>query len=284
MNAINPVRPSPIAGSWYSADPNKLSKEIEGYLNAASLPEISGQMVGLIAPHAGYFYSGSTAGYSYRAVKDIHFDLCVVASPLHNYLPYPLLTSAHACYATPFGEVEIAQSLIEELSSRLAEANLDQPQSIANDREHSLEIQLPFLQKTLKGSFQLLPLMVRSADESYLHKTGAILADLIREKNTLLIASTDLSHFYDEKTANALDQVMLKQMTDFSPSGVLQAEANQQAFACGAGAVALILWTAMHLGANQVTLLHHSTSARTSGDTSSVVGYGALAITRREAV
>jgi AmmeMemoRadiSam system protein B len=94
------------------------------------------------------------------------------------------------------------------------------------------------------------------------------------------VASTDLSHFYDENTANSFDREMLKQMTDFSPAGVLQAEEKQEGFACGSGAVALILWTAQQLGANRVTLLHHSTSAKASGDRSSVVGYGALAITQ----
>ncbi len=284
MSTINPVRPSPIAGSWYSADRVVLSKEIEGYLGAAVLPEISGQLIGVISPHAGYFYSGATAGYAYRAVKGLHFDLCVVVSPLHNYLPYPLLTSAHAYYATPFGKVEVAQSLLEELNRRLVEERMDISQAIANDREHSLEIQLPFLQTALSGSFQLLPLMVRSSDETYLHKVGSILADLIKGKNALLVASTDLSHFYDENKANALDRVMLKRMCDFSPAGVMQAEANQEGFACGSGAVALVLWTAQQLGADHVTLLHHNTSAQASGDRSSVVGYGALAITRQEAV
>ena len=171
-----------------------------------------------------------------------------------------------------------------EFNQQLTDASLTPAQRIANDREHSLEIQLPFLQTALAGSFHLLPLMVRSAEPAYLQQVGTLLANLIRGKKVLLVASTDLSHFYDEPTANALDQVMLQRMCDLSPEGVLQAEADQVGFACGSGAVALVLWTAKSLGANQVTLLHHSTSARASKDTSSVVGYGALAITRQEAV
>ncbi len=284
MNSIDSVRPSPIAGHWYSSNPAQLRKEIEGYLKSASLPDLKGDMVGLIAPHAGYFYSGPTAGYAYRAVMGMQFDLCVVVSPLHDYLPYPLLTSAHEAYATPLGSIEIDHDLLKIFDQRLTEASLARAQRIANDREHSLEIQLPFLQTALTDSFRLLPLMVRSSEPEYLKQVGALLADLIRGKKVLLVASTDLSHFYDEPTANALDEVMLQRMLDLSADGVLQAEADQVGFACGSGAVALVLWTAKALGANKAILLNHSTSARASKDTSSVVGYGALAITRQEVV
>jgi hypothetical protein len=284
MNPVTQIRPSPIAGSWYSSKADELHEELEGYLNAAKNPALHGQLVGLIAPHAGYFYSGPTAGHAFKTVKGFAFDLCVVVSPIHEYKSYPLVTSAHNAYATPLGQVEVAHDLVDKLNLLLKGAGLTPAQPIAYDREHSLEIQLPFLQTALAEPFRLLPLMVRSSDPAYLSKAALVLADLLRDKNALVVASTDLSHFYDESTANALDQVMLKCITDFSPKGVLQAEANQQGFACGSGAVALVLWAAKALGANQVTLLDHSTSARASKDTSSVVGYGALAITRQEAV
>lgn len=284
MTTIDPIRPSPIAGSWYSSNAVKLHDEIEGYLETARLPDLQGQLVGLIAPHAGYFYSGATAGYAYRAVRGAAFDLCVVVSPLHDYLPFPLLTTAHDFYTTPLGKVEVDQALLIDFNHHLKQASLSTAQPIANDREHSLEIQLPFLQVSLTEPFRLLPLMVRSSDPGYLRHTATVLAELLQNKSVLLVASTDLSHFYDDSTANRLDNVMLKRMTSFSADGVLNAEANQEGFACGSGAVALVLWTAQALGANQVTLLNHSTSARASGDTSSVVGYGALAITQQEAV
>src|SRR5512133_1982019 len=122
MKSINPVRPSPIAGRWYSSNPVQLREEIEGYLNSASLPELKWDLVGLIAPHAGYFYSGVTAGYAYRAVMGMQFDLCVVVSPLHDYLPYPLLSSAHAAYNTPLGQVEVAHDLLNDFNQKMDEA------------------------------------------------------------------------------------------------------------------------------------------------------------------
>src|SRR5512133_1055633 len=132
MKSINPVRPSPIAGRWYSSNPVQLREEIEGYLNSASLPELKWDLVGLIAPHAGYFYSGVTAGYAYRAVMGMQFDLCVVVSPLHDYLPYPLLSSAHDSYATPLGNVEIDQDLLKTFNQCLLDASIAPAQPIAN--------------------------------------------------------------------------------------------------------------------------------------------------------
>lgn len=280
MNTIHPIRPSPIAGSWYPANAKVLASEISGYIDGAVMPKVTGEVVGLIAPHAGYFYSGTTAGYAYRCVQGNSYDICAVFSPLHDYLPYDLMTSAHDAYGTPLGQVKIDHELALAISKKMEERASVSLQHVANDREHSLEIQLPFLQQALIEPFLLLPVMVRTHDPSVLRSTSEAIADGLEGKKVLLVASTDLSHFYTESEANVLDAEMIKQMTSFSPEGVLKAERSGTGFACGAGAVALMLWTAHFLGAEKVTLLHHSTSADASGDSSRVVGYGALAVTR----
>ncbi len=280
MNMVTPVRPSPIAGSWYPSNPVVLSSEIQNYIEQAKPPHLSGEVIGLISPHAGYFYSGATAGYSYRCVLGKTYDVCAVFSPLHDYLPYDLMTSAHEAYGTPLGQVKIDQDMIEDLSQKIQDSTGVSLQHIANDREHSLEIQLPFLQIAISAPFNLIPVMVRTHDPIILKNTAQAISEVLKDKNVLLVASTDLSHFYSENEANQLDAEMLKQMTGFSPEGVLKAERCGEGFACGAGAVALMLWTAHFLGAAKVTLLHHSTSAEASGDSSRVVGYGALAVTR----
>jgi AmmeMemoRadiSam system protein B len=287
MNSVNPIRPSPIAGSWYPDDKKKLSAEIKGYLENAIIPGISGQIIGLITPHAGYFYSGETAGYAYRCLEGMDFDVCIVVSPLHDYKPEPLLTSAHDYYSTPLGDIEITKGFLAKSSSDEINSQIPYLHPIANDREHSLEIQLPFLQTALAKPFTLVPIMVRTNDPEILQSTARRLAEEIslyesKSKKVLLVASTDLSHFYSENVANRYDEYMLDKMAAFSPEGVLEAEASHQGFACGAGAVALVLWTAKLLGANKVTILYHSTSAKASGDISSVVGYGAAVITRQE--
>lgn len=280
MNPFPPVRRSPIAGAWYPSNPAILQAEIDGYIDQAQPPDLPGEVIGVIAPHAGYFYSGPTAGYAYRCVKGKSFDLCAVFSPLHDYMPDDFLTTAHQAYSTPLGLVPVDQALITEVTIRMEQKISQSLRSIANDREHSLEIQLPFLQRALSTPFSLLPVMVRTNDPTLLEGAARAISEVIKDKNVLLVASTDLSHFYDEEEANILDDAMLNQMIRFSSEGVLEAERCGEGFACGAGAVALMLWLARFLDARQVTLLHHSTSAEASGDSSRVVGYGALAVTK----
>lgn len=278
MRTISPVRPSPIAGSWYPGDKTILRKTIQGYIDQALPATIEGTLFGLIAPHAGYFYSGATAGVAYRCVQGMSFEVCVVLSPLHDYQPFDLLTSGHKAYATPLGEIPIASELIEEINNSLiAEFGLPL-QPVTNDKEHSLEIHLPFLQVSLKDPFQLVPIMVRTHDPDILQAAARCIHKVLAGKRALVVASTDLSHFYSQNTAVKLDRVMTGRFTAFDPLGVLLAEAHQEGFACGAGAVALALWLTKSLGARNVTLLHHSTSADASGDTSRVVGYAAAAI------
>ena len=280
MNTYPPIRRSPIAGAWYPANPDVLRSEINSYINAAPSIDLPGEVTGIIAPHAGYFYSGATAGYAYHCVSGNVFDTCVVFSPLHVYMPNPLLTSAHQAYATPLGQVPVDQQLVEDCSLKIEKITGETLQHIVNDREHSLEIQLPFLQVALSAPFNLLPVMVRSHEPALLEAAAKAIAESLASRSVLLVASTDLSHFYTEGEALQLDTSMLHQITAFSPEGVLRAERCGEGFACGAGAVALMLWTSRYLGASKVTLLHHSTSADASGDSSRVVGYGALAVTR----
>jgi AmmeMemoRadiSam system protein B len=197
-----------------------------------------------------------------------------------------LMTSAHSAYSTPLGEVEVASRQVSAVNRLLALSKGSKIEPIAYDREHSLEIQLPFLQTALVKPFQLLPIMVRTNDPVILKDTAEALAEVVeneisQSKKVLLIASTDLSHFYSEVEAKRYDDYMLAKMASFTPEGVLEAELSRKGFACGAGAVALVLWTTQFLGANKVTILNYSTSARASGDRSSVVGYGAAAITRQ---
>jgi MEMO1 family protein len=277
MSAIPEVRPSPIAGLWYQNDPVELTFQIERYIAAADVPIIEDRVFGLIAPHAGHRYSGRTAGHAYRTVCDHSYELVVVVSPLHAYYPSPVLTSAHAYYRTPLGEVPIDREVVDRLIEKLRAESITVT-TIANDDEHSLEIQLPFLQRALKGNFKLLPLMVRRKDLKFSRMLGSLLAEVLEGRSALLVASTDLSHFYNLQNANTLDREMLRQIESFSPEGVLEAEEKETGFACGAGAVATVLHAARASGATKVKVLHYSTSADETGDLTSVVGYGAAVI------
>jgi len=268
------VRPSPIAGTWYEGHTKTLARSIDEYLNNAQLPELNGEVVGVIAPHAGHRYSGAVAGHAFATLRGLSPKLVAVISPFHNLARHPLITTAHEAYGTPLGNIEVDKDSLNELKS-----NLDIPITpVLADKEHSLEIELPFLQRVLTGEFKLLPIMIRAQEIDVAKKLGLALAKVLKDKNVLLVASTDLSHFYDQEKANRLDSEMLKRFESFDPESIFEAEKSGKAFACGHAAVAAVLWAARELGANKVQVLQHATSGDVTGDFSSVVGYGAAVI------
>ncbi len=268
------LRPSPIAGTWYEDNAKQLAASVDEYLDAAQLPEINGEIVAVIAPHAGHIYSGGVAAHAFAAVRDLTPDLVAVLSPFHNFAQYPLITTRHEAYSTPLGNIEADKSALAEL-----QFNLEIPiAAVANDREHSLEIELPFLQRVFKNEFKLLPIMVRAQEVDVARQLGHALARVLKNKNALIVASTDLSHFYDQRTAGILDAEMLKRFESFDPESIFQAEYTGKGFACGHAAVATMLWAAQDLGANKVQTLKYATSGDVTGDYSSVVGYGAAVV------
>jgi AmmeMemoRadiSam system protein B len=280
MNATLDVRPSPIAGQWYPGDPKKLAFLVDEYIQAAKLPEIRGQVIGAMAPHAGHRYSGPVAGYTFAALRQLKPDLVAVISPMHYPHPAPLLTTAHAAYATPLGEIPVDAAALEQLDELLMETLGYNLARGARDPEHSLEIELPFLQRIFEAGFKLLPVMVRDQSETVAHALGQCLAKVLLGRNAFILASTDLSHFYPQPVANRLDAEILHRVEAFDPHGVLLAEEEGKGFACGKGALAAVLWAAKDLGATQSQVLRHATSGDVTGDFSQVVGYGAAVFTR----
>jgi hypothetical protein len=280
MSTIAPVRPSPLAGTWYEGNPAALSRAVDQYLDRAELPELPGQVVAVIAPHAGHIYSGPVAGYAFAAVRGSSPDLVAVLSPMHQAYYEPLLTTAHAAYSTPLGQIPVDEAAVAQLDTKLMESLGYGMTRVAYDQEHSLEIELPFLQRALAGDFKLLPVMVRAQSPKICHQLGTLLAETLRGRNALLVASTDLSHFYTQKEAISFDTEMLRRIESFSPEDVFCAEEEKQGFACGLGALTAVLWAARELGADTVKVLRHATSGDVTGDYSSVVGYGAAVVVR----
>jgi MEMO1 family protein len=278
MATIAPVRPSPIAGRWYEGSPKALARIVDQYLDQAELPELPGEVVAVIAPHAGHIYSGPVAGYAFATVRGSSPDLVAVLSPMHQPYYEPLLTTAHSAYATPLGEIPVDEDAVTMLDARLTDALGTGLARVACDQEHSLEIELPFLQRALAGNFKLLPVMVRAQSPKVSKLVGAAVAEILRGRKALLVASTDLSHFYTQEQALVLDTEMLRRIESFSPEAVFSAEEQGKGFACGLGALTAALWAARDLGADTVRILRHATSGDVTGDYSQVVGYGAAAV------
>ena len=276
------IRPSPIAGRWYPGNAKQLTTSVDAYIDAAQLPKINGEVVGVMAPHAGHVYSGPVAGYAFGAVRGMQPELVAVVSPMHQPYSQPLLTSAHQAYQTPLGSITIDQAAVAELNKKLEQELGFGLTPVRSDMEHSLEIELPFLQRALAKEFHLLPVMVRDQSARVGQALGRALANVLAARDALLVASTDLSHFYDQDQAKILDSEMLRQVEAFNPLGVLEAEEQGKGFACGRNALAAVLWAATDLGANTVQILKHATSGDITGDYSEVVGYASAVITRVE--
>jgi AmmeMemoRadiSam system protein B len=267
------VRPSPIAGQWYPGAPGPLREHVQTFLDAAEVEPLDGHLVALVSPHAGYTYSGGVAAHAYRLVQGARYDVVAIVAPnhrIHNYAPY--LTTTHIAYETPLGEVPLADELVAALDAQLGLGR------VRRDSEHSLEIQLPFLQVALVDEFQLVPVMLNDQSPEACYALGEALADLLRDRNALLVASTDLSHFDNAETAARLDGVVTDCIAAFDPDGLLDALATGKGHACGGGPTVAVMLAARALGADSAKLLKYATSGDVTGDYHSVVGYAAAAL------
>ncbi len=283
MNAQLDVRPSPIAGQWYPGDAKRLAASVDRYIHEAQIPPLEGDVVAIVSPHAGHIYSGPVAGYAFSTLQGLKPELVAVISPMHEYYNEPFLTTAHQAYETPLGTIPVEIEAVRVLHDLLVSELGYGLARIRRDHEHSLEIELPFLQRVIGLEFKLLPVMVRDQSRRGAHVLGQCLAKTLKGRNALLVASTDLSHFYPQVVADQLDQVMLGCIEAFDPEAVIRAEEQGKGFACGRGALAAVLWAAKELGADKVKILKHATSGDVTGDTSQVVGYGAAVVLRTAA-
>jgi hypothetical protein len=277
---VGDIRRSVIAGSWYPGQPDVLRRTLEGYLADAEKVELEGELKVLISPHAGYAYSGPTAAYAYKQLEDgPAFDTVAVLSPVHQaYLGRFAVTKANY-YETPLGLVEVDAELVEALGK---EVTLNH---VGFDGEHSLEIQLPFLQHIL-GTFTLLPVMLGESLTSgrglaACRELSAALAKLLRDREALIVASSDLSHLYNYNDVVRHDRVMIELVERFDVEGLARALMEGRCHACGGAPVVAALLTAQALGANRAKVLHYTNSGDVTGDRrpgSYTVGYMAAAI------
>lgn len=272
------IRPSPIAGQWYNGNPVELADEIDGYVGNAKLPVLAGNILGIVVPHAGHRYSGPVAGYGFASIKDEKPDIVVIVSPMHHPYWENFLVTSHEAYATPLGTLPVDRELVDETSRYLVEGGAAPLTGVSYDAEHSLEIELPFIQQIYSHSFRFLPIMIKSLAQSESRALGIALSKLLLDKKCVLIASTDLSHFYSQSIAEKLDGNMLQAITALSSDRMYDLERNERGFACGLGAVSAVVECCTLLGANKAVLLKQATSGDVTGDFSSVVGYGAVAI------
>jgi AmmeMemoRadiSam system protein B/AmmeMemoRadiSam system protein A len=263
--------------SFYPSDPDELAAEIDRHLAKAETPDLAGEVVALICPHAGYRYSGGVAASAYAYVRDIPFDTAVVVAPSHKF-PFRIASVYGGDgYATPLGVVPVDRELADAISGDVG-GFAYQPR--AHSQEHSLEVQVPFLQRVL-GDFEIVPIVLGEQTESAVRLLASTIADAVKEatgKRVLIVASTDLSHFHDQETAVELDSHVIEAVGAFDPEGLLASLARGECEACGGGPAATVMMAARELGATESTVVGYATSGDVTGDKSQVVGYMAAVL------
>jgi AmmeMemoRadiSam system protein B/AmmeMemoRadiSam system protein A len=266
------IREPALAGSWYPGDPVVLSREVKRYLENAKTEKPKGRIVALVSPHAGYTYSGQVAAEAYKLVEGMGFDSVIVVGPSHRYPFRGASLWAQGGFRTPLGVVPVDAELSRIMMDKWKEIRFV-PQ--AHHQENSLELQIPFLQIALK-SFRLVPIAMEP-DWSWetCRSLASAIAETVKGKNVLLIASTDLSHFHTYQMAVDLDRIVLNHIERFDVEGLNRDLKSNRAEACGGGPVVTIMLAAKALGANKGQVLKYLNSGDVTGDRSRVVGYAA---------
>jgi MEMO1 family protein len=267
------VRPAQFADDqWYPSSSARLRQSVQDYIDAAPVVPL-GRPIGLVSPHAGLRFSGAVAAHAYRQLYGCHFDVVAVVSPLHRLAIRGVATSQYHHYSTPLGPVPVDQSLVARLAAALPLAR------VGRDNEHSLEIQLPFLQYML-GDFLLLPLMMGDQSFAACQALAAALVEGLAHRSALIVASSDLSHFHAYDAAVGLDRLLADRVEAFDPAGLAEALDRGSTEACGGGPIITAMLACQALGANRATVLAYANSGDVWADRASVVGYLAAALWR----
>lgn len=273
------IRKSVISGSWYPGNPKILKGDIEEFFHRVDDQKIDGQVMGLIAPHAGYVYSGQIAAYSYRTIREEKFDAVVIIGPSHRTYFHGVSVYNKGGYETPLGVVPVDISLANRI---MANSGIVSHIPAAHLQEHSIEIQLPFLQVVL-GEFHFVPLVMGDQNQQTCETLADSISKAVKGFKVLVVGSSDLSHFHSYDQAVTLDHVTLSHIIKMDGQGLLRDLGHDVCEACGGGPMVVTMMVSQKLGANGVKLLKYANSGDVTGDKKRVVGY-ASAVFYREHV
>lgn len=273
------IRHSVIAGSWYPGSQHGLARTVDDYLAQVGQPLISGTLLGLISPHAGYAYSGQTAAHAYHQLQGREIDTIVLIGPSHRAWVGDYAVNMEDAYETPLGLVPLDRAFADDLEQNLP------LQKIRGDAEHSLEIQLPFLQRQL-DDFRLVPIMINADDPAKARRLAAALAETIRKESrepgrVLLVASSDLHHIDNYQEVVRRDQPVVEAISAYDLDRLTTLLMAPGCSVCGRMPILTVLQAARELGADSVRVLDHTNSGDVTGQRRAgkyTVGYMAAAI------
>lgn len=268
------IRKSVLAGTWYPENPKDLRKQVNAFLKQVPKETKLDRLVALIVPHAGYRYSGQVAAHAYKLLEARKFETVVIIAPSHRARFSGVSVYDAGGYGTPLGTVPLDLELIHTIKSK--DSGIRYIQN-AHRSEHSLEIQLPFIQMLLPEA-KLVPLVMGDQQLQTSVSLAQTLSESIQEKSVLLVASTDLSHFHSYEEAKKLDRRVMDRVAVMDAEGIYADLAFGLSEACGGGPMMTALLAAKQLGADQSEVLFAANSGDVTGDRSRVVGYMAAAL------
>jgi hypothetical protein len=271
------IRPTAVAGTWYPGSAVALAADVDTYLDAASPAPVK-RLQAIIAPHAGMMFSGPVAAYAYSAAAQQEFDVAVLIGPSHFAAFDGAALWPEGAFDSPLGPAPVDVTGAEAL----AESPIVHPLLSAHRREHSLEMQLPFL-KRVHPSLPIVPVLIGFQNRATIDALADAVARAFAGRRALLVASTDLSHYFDAQTAATLDARVQRCVNDFDADALLDLfeqypeHERGRYVACGGGAAIAVMKAARALGATEGRVLHYAHSGQVSGDYDGVVGYMAAA-------
>lgn len=267
------IRRAAVAGQFYSANPKALREEVDAYIENSRVEPAPERVVAILAPHAGYMYSGPSAGYAFARVQGKRPKRVIVMGRSHRYYFTGASVYDKGVFETPLGQMSVDEAFAKTLARETDSETTGPHQS-----EHCLEVELPFLQAAI-GDVPIVPVLFGSEPDDWHFQLGRKLADLVDDSD-LLVVSTDLSHYLSEDGANKIDKHSLDSVLSKDFRALASELVNETCSMCGGTAVVVAMAFALARGAEDWRLLHYSTSGAASGDYRQVVGYGAISMER----
>ncbi len=265
------IRPPAVAGSFYPSSPRELAQQIEEFAPGAGT-KIRAR--GCVVPHAGYMYSGHVAGAVYAAIEIP--QRCILLGPRHFPRGESLAILTEGSFATPFGEARIDAELAAELKRECSWLRED---AVAHEREHSLEVQLPFLQRLAKD-VRFVPVVLGTDRYPVLTELGRAVARVVAAQSepVLVIASSDMNHYESDRVTRAKDYRAIARILEIDPRGLYDTVRLEQISMCGYAATVAMLVAVKDLGATQARVVRYATSGDINSDRERVVGYAGVIV------
>lgn len=272
------IRTPAVAGMFYPDEKNKLIKLIdECFLHTygpGNKPpsDFEEKIFGVICPHAGFVYSGPIACNSIFSISGMSPELFIIVGPNHWGIGRSVATMKECEWETPLGKVEVDTNAAVEIAAISKNIELD---FFSHTREHSLEVQIPILQKTF-SNFRILPIALINQSKEVAKDVGMAMAKIAKKRNCMIIGSSDFTHYESNDFAHEQDMALIRPILEMDVDRFYDILQERKVTSCGYGAVASTMIACKELGATKGELLRYATSGDITGDTSSVVGYGSI--------